>query len=219
MRVAVASLLAVTAAAALACKSGQTASPSPGPAPSSAPTPAPQPGLPAGNVAANPGAPGGPGGPGGAPGARRPRPSPAAMDTMRRGMVARMLTEIAGRENEPAEKVYQNIQMWKGLPARALLDTMNAYGRALGMTCTGCHVGGQWASDDRQNKKLAREMQAMVNDLNTRQLASMKNIDADFPRATCGMCHRGAGHPAQTVSLDAQPGPMGPPPGQRPPND
>jgi len=214
MRVAAVSLLAVSAFV-LACKTGQqSTTPSTSPTPSTTQAPAPSTGA---GVAAAPGA----GGPPGAPGARapggRPRPTPAAMDTMRRGMVARMLTEIAGRENEPAGKVYQNVQMWKDLPARAFLDTMNAYGRALGLTCTGCHIGGQWASDDRQNKKLAREMQAMVNDLNTKTLASMKNVDEDYRRVTCAMCHRGSGHPAQTVSLDAVP--PGGPPMQRPPNE
>jgi hypothetical protein len=210
MRVAAVSLLAVTVVA-VACKTGQrTATPSTSPTPSTTQAPAPANGT---GVAAAPGA-------GGArpPGGARPRPSPAAMDSMRRGMVARMLTEIAGRENEPAGQVYKNVKMWKDVPARAFLDTMNSYGRALGLTCTGCHIGGQWASDDRQNKKLAREMQAMVNDLNEKTFAKMNNVDADYRRVTCAMCHRGSGHPAQTVSLDA-PAPGGPPPGQRPPNE
>jgi hypothetical protein len=143
------------------------------------------------------------------------------MDTARRGMVARMLAEIAGRENEPAGTVYKNVRLLKDIPARALLDTMNAYGRALGLTCTGCHVAGQWASDERQNKKLAREMQILVNDLNAKQMPAMNNLDAGFPHVTCAMCHRGAGHPAQTASLDAPApapnGPPGAPPMNRPP--
>lgn len=200
MRSAVVSLLAVSVAAAVACRSAsQTSTPSAAPAPG--PTTAQAPGS---------GAPGGPGGPG-----ARPRPSPAAMDSMRRGMVARMLGEIAGKENLPAEQVYKNIKIWKGLPARALLDTMNSYGRAIGATCTGCHVAGQWDQDTRKNKVIARQMQRMTDELNRNALPKITELDEDRPPVTCAMCHAGSGHPRKDVPLT--PGaPAGPPP-TRPP--
>ena len=198
MRVAAVSLLAVTVIA-VACKTGQqTATPSTSPTPSTAQAPAPSTG-----VAAAPGAGGAPGAPGGPQGVRRPRPSPAAMDTMRRGMVARLLTEIAGRENEPAGQVYKNVKMWKDVPARAFLDTMNSYGRAIGQTCTGCHIPDQWDSDQRKNKVIAREMQLMVNAINKDQLSKMPDLDDDHPPATCAMCHAGSGHPRKDVDLNA----------------
>src|SRR5262245_11025189 len=49
--------------------------------------------------------------------------------------------KIAGRENEPAEKVFKNIQWLKSTPAGRFLRIMNGgYSRALGVACTHCHV-------------------------------------------------------------------------------
>src|SRR5215470_18575551 len=59
---------------------------------------------------------------------------------------------IAGRENEPAEKVFKNIQMpWmKTTPAGRLIAIMNfGYSRSLGVACTHCHVEGDFSSDDK----------------------------------------------------------------------
>jgi len=209
MRSAVVSLLAVTAAAVVACRSAQQKTPATSPTPAPGPTTAQAP------------APGS--APGGAPGARpagRPRPSPAALDSMRRGMVARLLTEAAGHENDPAGEYFKNVKMWKTLPVRAFLDTMNSYGRAMGNTCTGCHIANEWAKDDRKNKGIARQMQHMVDDMNAQYLAKMPELDDDHPPVTCAMCHAGSGHPKKDVQLvpNGAPNgaPNGPPPAGRP---
>lgn len=182
------------------------------------PSPRPAPAVPGRVAESVPPASGAPAAQPSGSGARRPRPSPQQMDSLRRGVVSSVLASIAGRENEPAGRVFQNVQMFKDMPARDFVNMMNdTYGRSLGMLCTGCHVAGQWASDDRQNKRLAREMQAMVNDMNARQLRNMKNIDEDFRKVTCAMCHRGAGHPVDAINVDGSPALPGPPPGQRPP--
>src|ERR1051326_4324164 len=48
---------------------------------------------------------------------------------------------IAGQENKPAEEVFKNIQLLKGMPAGRLLRVMElGYGRSLGVDCTHCHV-------------------------------------------------------------------------------
>jgi len=193
MRAAVVTLFAATAATVLACKSTQQT-----------PTPTRAPGA-----AATAQAPGGPRGPGAPGGPMRVRPSPAAMDSMRRGAVAKVLSEIAGRENEPAGQVFKNVKLWKTLPARALLDTMNSYGRALGNTCTGCHIANQWDSENRKNKQIAREMQQMVNDLNANYLSKMPELDEDHPPVTCAMCHAGSGHPRKDVALSPSAAPPG----------
>ena len=84
---------------------------------------------------------------------------------------------------------------------RAFLDTMNSYGRAIGSTCTGCHIANEWDKDDRKNKVITRQMQAMVDDLNTKVLPNVKELDEDRPPVTCAMCHAGSGHPKKDVSL------------------
>ena len=112
------------------------------------------------------------------------------------------------------------MKLWKTVPARALLDTMNSYGRALGNLCTGCHVADKWDVDTRKNKGISRQMQQMVNDLNASYLPKIPELDEDHPPVTCAMCHQGSGHAKKDVALTANATPLGgPPPGGRPPLD
>ncbi|MDX1584447.1 MAG: hypothetical protein R3338_12685, partial [Thermoanaerobaculia bacterium] len=54
---------------------------------------------------------------------------------------------IEGRENEPAEEVFDNIRVMKGMPAERVLTIMtNGFAPALGVSCDYCHVEGDWAS-------------------------------------------------------------------------
>src|SRR5689334_23312884 len=69
---------------------------------------------------------------------------------------------IAGEENEPAEKVFKNIQYLKNTRAALLLTIMDlGYSQGLGVTCTHCHVETDFASDDKRPKRAAREMAVM----------------------------------------------------------
>lgn len=158
--------------------------------------------------------------PTGAPGAAadttrpRRRPDPRALDSLRRGMVARLLTQIAGREDEPAGRVFKNVQVLKDIPARELLRTMDEqYGRALTFSCANCHVPGQWDSDEKKNKKIAREMQRLADRLNTKDLPAVPELDTDFDKVSCVTCHRGSGHPANTMAVPAPTAPTAAPPG------
>ena len=149
------------------------------------------------SVAAVPaaGAPGAPGGPGGPP-RRRPPPNPMQQDTVRRATVDSILASIAGRENQPAGTVFKNVKLLKNLTAAEFLRTMDTqYGRGLGWTCSNCHVVGKWDDDTRKNKRIARQMQAMQDYINGTQLASVKELDAEYDKATCVMCHRGSNEP------------------------
>jgi hypothetical protein len=104
---------------------------------------------------------------------------------------------IAGRENEPAEKVFKNIQWLKSTPAGRFLRIMNGgYSRALGVSCTHCHVEQDFASDDKRPKRAAREMQVMHRMIND-QLAKMQNLELKPEQRfiSCSTCHRGAINP------------------------
>ena len=58
-----------------------------------------------------------------------------------------ILRSIAGRENQPAESVFKNIKILKGVPAGRLVNIMNmGFGRSLGVSCGFCHVPGQVGS-------------------------------------------------------------------------
>ena len=107
--------------------------------------------------------------------------------------------KIAGRETEPAGKVFKNIQLegFKSVPAGRLLLIMNrGYSRALGVSCTHCHVEQDFASDDKRPKGAAREMAIMHRMIND-QLVKMQNLELK-PEArfiNCATCHRGAINP------------------------
>lgn len=156
-----------------------------------------------------------PGGPPGGPGgqmpltdsARRVRDSVTA--ARRDSGAAMVLRSIAGRENQPAESVFKNIKILKGVPAGRLVNIMNmGFGRSLGVSCGFCHVPGKWDLDDKQEKNTARIMIAMVGAINRDYLSKVPVDSGPPPTANCFTCHRGMPRPM---------GPGGPPPGNRPP--
>lgn len=100
---------------------------------------------------------------------------------------------IAGREKEPAEQVFTNIQSMKGVPAGRLLAIMNVgYAPALGVACTHCHVAADFASDDQRPKRAAREMIAMNRMINE-HLKNLKHLEGKPEErfVNCTTCHRG----------------------------
>jgi len=102
---------------------------------------------------------------------------------------------IKGRENEPVETVFKNIQVLKGLPAGRLLDTMRGFGAALGTNCKKCHDTENFASDDKDDKKVARGMIQMTKGINEQFLRTMPGLDQDAA-VSCYTCHHGKSHPA-----------------------
>ncbi len=113
---------------------------------------------------------------------------------------------IVGRENEPAGTVFKNVKLLKDLPAREFLKNMDVnYGRGLGMGCGNCHVAGQFDGDTRKNKRIARQMQEMTDYINNVRLANTKELDEDYPKVTCVMCHMGTGHPKNTMAVPPPP--------------
>jgi hypothetical protein len=129
-------------------------------------------------------------------------------DTARRRMVDSIMTTIRGREQEPAGTVFKNVKLLKSMPAGAFLKNMDVnYGRGLGMACGNCHVIGEFDVDTRKNKRVARQMQEMVNYINAQQLPTMKELDEDRPDVTCVTCHMGSGHPKDTMAVP-MPAPM-----------
>ena len=135
--------------------------------------------------------------------------SPMKQDTVRKQSVAEVLASIRGRENEPAGKVFRNVQLHKDTPARAFLTMMDEqYGRGLGMTCTNCHMeNGNWASDERKNKVIARQMEKMQRDIDARYIARVRELDEDKPKTTCVTCHRGTAHMPNTMDVPTAPVP------------
>ena len=115
----------------------------------------------------------------------------------RDSLMAVVLRSIAGREAEPAEQVFRDIRTLRGVPAGRLVRMMNAgFGRSLGVSCTHCHVAGEWASDAKPQKQVAREMWAMTAAINGEYLRRIPNLRSAQPVVNCTTCHRGAVRPA-----------------------
>ncbi|HVE66789.1 MAG TPA: c-type cytochrome [Thermoanaerobaculia bacterium] len=152
----------------LGCGTAPSPQPAPAAAPSVAATPAPAPpGQPAPIV----------------------NPHQEANDRIMNAVLAR----IAGRENEPAEQVFKNIQSMKGMPAGRLVRVMNmGYSRALGVACAHCHFAQDYSSDEKRPKLAAREMMAMTRTINER-LRSLQNLEGKPEEnfVNCTTCHRG----------------------------
>ena len=128
---------------------------------------------------------------------RRVPPSRDSLAKLRAVYVAKVMQQIAGRENEPADRVFKNVQVLKNLTAGQLVQTMDkVYGTALSWNCTNCHRlanQGNWASDTSANKTRARFMQQMTNEINTAQLPKL--YPRDTPTISCATCHRGYNEP------------------------
>ena len=111
--------------------------------------------------------------------------------------LAELRKSIAGKEQAPAETVFKNIQLFKGVPAGRVLRIMElGYSRSLGVTCTHCHIPGAWEKDDKPTKQIAREMAAMVGAINSQHLKQIKNLKSESPTVNCTTCHRGQTKPA-----------------------
>jgi len=114
--------------------------------------------------------------------------------------VQQISAQIAGHEQEPAGQVFKNIQLdiFKKTPAARLLLIMNlGYSRALGVTCTHCHLEDDFSKDDKRPKRAAREMALMHFSIN-QNLAKMQNLEPN-PQGhviNCSTCHRGSIKPA-----------------------
>ena len=70
-------------------------------------------------------------------------------------------------EDRPAEQVYKNIQVMKGMPAARLMSAMNRLTQSLGVDCSHCHVPDALDKDDKPAKQTARKMFEMVRMINT----------------------------------------------------
>jgi hypothetical protein len=154
---------------------------------------------------------------------RRIPPSRDSLAKLRAGYIAKVMQEIAGREDQPAEQVFKNIKVLKGITAGQLVTKMDKdYAQALSWNCTNCHRlanQGNFASDTSNDKVRARFMQQMQNDINTVTLPKL--YPRDTPKVTCATCHRGYNEPPPAQYLLPERGKPGgvpfPPPRGNPP--
>jgi hypothetical protein len=108
--------------------------------------------------------------------------------------------------DKPVEQTRKNIQVLKGMPESQLFNEMNFISASLGVRCDFCHVkqgkdpktgfdNWVWESDDKEEKKTARDMMRMVLTINKRDFGLSRGA------VTCFTCHRGQTHPQGLPTL------------------
>jgi Photosynthetic reaction centre cytochrome C subunit len=127
----------------------------------------------------------------------------------------------------PIPALSQNLQVLpKDAPAAQVFQVMQTFSAALGVQCSYCHVplpsgpapaagappaaSGRgapaqlpfnFASEDKPQKKAAREMMQMVRDLNPKVAAAVGKAPDATTRVGCVTCHRGVAIPKQLADI------------------
>lgn len=96
--------------------------------------------------------------------------------------------------NAPAEQVYKNIQVLKGVAAGDVIQAMHLIKADVGLDCEDCHEEKDRSLDTLKPKLVARDMWRMMMDLN-------KNMFQGKQMVTCYTCHRGVPNPANVPTL------------------
>src|SRR5262245_37069093 len=116
-----------------------------------------------------------------------------------------------GRTGGPAEQAPpKNLQvLQKDTPRTQVIAVMQAFTAGLGVGCDHCHVvpaGAQpdFATDDKPEKKTARAMMRITQDLNAKMVAELGKPAADLTRIGCITCHRGVPQPKQLAEILAK---------------
>lgn len=84
----------------------------------------------------------------------------------------------------------RNLQVLpKDISDKLLDEIMDGYCASLNVECNFCHKEGDMADDSKEEKRIARQMISMTNDINTRYFG--KNSGT----VSCMTCHNGKVHP------------------------
>jgi hypothetical protein len=107
-----------------------------------------------------------------------------------------------------AESEFKNLQVLpKNIEREQLLTVMKSFTAGLGVRCNFCHVVTatdpkevlDFPSDAKEEKRVARVMMQMVNDINGKHMPRVAQVEgeAEAPRVVCWTCHRGNPEPAE----------------------
>ena len=119
---------------------------------------------------------------------QQPGPTPAAV--------------AAAVKGAPAEQVFKDIRVLKGIPADEFLDTMGMFASALLFDCVSCHAKDIITDEnafaiETPRIQRARQMVVMMNSINRLYFGGQ-------PRVTCYTCHGGGNVPRSEPNLDTQ---------------
>jgi len=97
---------------------------------------------------------------------------------------------------------FSNLQLLpEDIGQRDLINVMRGFASSLGVRCNHCHVGENtatledfdFASDEKETKKIARVMMQMTDAINKNHMPQIGRADAKEVR--CGTCHSGLTKP------------------------
>jgi photosynthetic reaction center cytochrome c subunit len=99
----------------------------------------------------------------------------------------------------PAEQVFTNVRVLRGIPVDEFMGTMGFFSASLGMSCEDCHGASDttwenYARDVSPRKATARRMIQMMTSINQMSFGGRTVV-------TCYTCHRGSAKPKVTPSL------------------
>jgi hypothetical protein len=101
-----------------------------------------------------------------------------------------------------------NLQIFpKETPREQVLAAMQQFTQSLGVQCNYCHVqegrGGRndFATDEKQTKKTARQMMMFSRDLNEKLPSVVGKPANETTRVGCSTCHRGVPIPKQITDI------------------
>jgi hypothetical protein len=97
-------------------------------------------------------------------------------------------------QDPPVEQKHHNIQVLQGLPSLQLIPVMAFMANSLGVTCSHCHAGKDFQSDEKPAKESARKMIVLQRAINEQQFGGKLTI-------TCNTCHQGRVLPPATPDL------------------
>jgi hypothetical protein len=98
--------------------------------------------------------------------------------------------EALRRPEELAQTRFKNLKTasLKSLPASEFLNQMRYFAWSLNQNCEFCHVEHHFDSDEKKEKKTARQMIDMVASIDS-------NYFEGHPAVRCFTCHEGQEHP------------------------
>ncbi len=135
------------------------------------------------------------------------RPVQDTLDVARARSVAAVRAMIGGRGAEPAESVFKDIRILRGLRAELIPVVMEqGFSKSLGVGCGHCHVTTDWSRPDSSTFAITREMYAMTRRINDELLAGTPGLKDRQPSVTCSTCHRGETLPATRIAPRVEPG-------------
>lgn len=100
------------------------------------------------------------------------------------------------KPEQTAGEHYKNVKILNAMPASHLIEAMRSFNLALGTNCEFCHVQGDFASDQKEHKLMARKMIAMTHNINQTTFEGKNEVN-------CFTCHKGQGHPASHPPFEA----------------